>query len=140
MKKQLVVLFTLAAIALITFNSCEPFVENKIIIKNMADGSISLNVKAHLYDVPAGTELVINDFDRGKYEYETLYSVPYTVTDFAAVGDVSGEMNLIGGTEIFIVYTSTFTVTATTSTYTVYGSMTSSDSRDRKDPFVIVSP
>lgn len=141
MKKQLIVLFTLVTISLISFTSCEPFIENKIVIRNMADGDISLNIKAHLYDVPAGTELIINDFDRGVYEYETLYTIPYAVTNFNAEGDVAGEMNFIGGTEIFLLYSSTLTIstsgTSTNSTYTVYGSMTSSDSKDRVDPFAI---
>ena len=34
MKKQLIILFTLAAISVISFTGCEPFIENKITAKN----------------------------------------------------------------------------------------------------------
>ena len=40
MKKQLAVLFTFIAIALVSFTSCEPFIENKITIKNLAAGEM----------------------------------------------------------------------------------------------------
>ena len=62
MKKQLVVLFTLAAIALITFNSCEPFIENKITAKNLAAAGVVLNLRGQDYNIPAGETLVLSDF------------------------------------------------------------------------------
>lgn len=44
-------------------------------------------------------------------------------------------MNLIGGTEIYLLFTSAVTVSSTTTTYILYGSMTSSDDLNRQDPF-----
>lgn len=52
-------------------------------------------------------------------------------TDFSSDGDVAGELVLNAGTEILLVYTSTLVE----GTYTVYGSMTSSDDINRVDPF-----
>ena len=64
MKKQLVVLFTLVAIALITFTSCEPFIENKITAKNHAAAGVILNLRGQEYNIPAGEILVLNDFKK----------------------------------------------------------------------------
>ncbi|HRN27238.1 MAG: hypothetical protein IT276_14495 [Ignavibacteriaceae bacterium] len=135
--KKLVVLFTLAAIALITFNSCEPFIENKITIRNESSGRVWVNLKATIHEIASGDILVLSDFDRGKYDFETIYEIPFAVSSSSAEGDVAGVMNLIGGTEIFLMYTSAVTGTGTSSKYTIYGSMTTSDSNDRKDPFIV---
>ena len=132
MKKQLIILFTLIAISLITFTSCEPFIENKITFRNLAAADVKVNIRAHLYDVPAGETVILNDFKKGTFEFETLYSLPIGATDFSAQGDVSGEMILNAGTEILLIYTSV----TTDSEYVVYGSMTSSDDVNRVDPFV----
>lgn len=135
MKKQLIILFALTIVSLISFTSCEPFIENKITIKNLAAGSVIVNLKAQLYEVLPGQTLVLNDFDRGEFEFETTYSVPIAVSTASAEGDVAGTMNLIGGTEIYLLYTSAVTGTVPSLTYTLYGSMTSSDDVKRGDPF-----
>ena len=135
MKKQIILLLTVVVISLITFTSCEPFIENKITIKNEADGTVWVNLKAQIHEVLPGATLTLNDFDRGKYEFETIYSVPVSVTTATAEGDVAGTMNLIGGTEIYLLFTSAVTVSSTTTTYILYGSMTSSDDLNREDPF-----
>jgi hypothetical protein len=131
MKKQLIVLFTLVAISLVIFSSCEPFIENKITVRNLASGAVKLNIRAKLYDIAAGQTLVLNDFKKGTFEYETMYSVPSSATTFSAEGDVSGSMILNAGTEILLVYTSTID----SSNYVIYGSMTSTDDVNRVDPF-----
>jgi len=131
MKKQLIVLCTLVAISVITFTSCEPFIENKITIKNLSASDIKLNIRAQLYDIASGQTRVFSDFKKGTFEYETIYSVPLGATAFSAEGDVAGQMLLNAGTEVLIVYTSTIDA----GTYTIYGSMTSSDDVNRVDPF-----
>jgi len=131
MKKQLIILFTLVAISVISFTSCEPFIENKITIKNLAAGEIKLNIRAQLYDIAPGQTRVLSDFKKGTFEYETIYSIPLGATAFSAEGDVVGKMILNAGTEVLIVYTSTLDA----GTYTIYGSMTSSDDVNRVDPF-----
>ncbi len=131
MKKQIIFLFVLATMALIGFTSCEPFIENKIIAKNLAAGDVQLNIRGQVYNVPSGETIILSDFKKGTFEYETIYTLPAGVTDFSSEGDVAGEMVLNAGTEVLLVYTSTLTEGA----YVVYGSMTSTDDVNRVDPF-----
>jgi len=131
MKKQLTIIFTLVAISLITFTSCESFIENKVTFRNLAAADVKVNIRAHLYDVPAGETIILSDFKKGTFEFETIYAVPFGATEFSAEGDVSGEMVLNAGTEVLLIYTSAFTDSA----YVIYGSMTSSDDINRVDPF-----
>ena len=44
MRKQLLVLFTLVVISIISFTGCEPFIENKITVQNQASGDVRLVV------------------------------------------------------------------------------------------------
>ena len=130
MKKQLIVLFILVAISVISFTSCEPFIENKIIAKNLAAGDVQLNIRGQAYEVPAGQTVVINDFKKGTFEYSTIYSIPADATDFSEEGDVSGTMVFNAGTEISVTYTSTFI----DNSYTLYGVLVTSDDVNRTDP------
>lgn len=131
MKKQIVILLSLVIFSVISFTSCEPFIENKITARNLAAAEVKLNIRGQLYSIPAGETLILNDFKKGSFEYETIYSVPAGATQFSAEGDVSGELVLNAGTEVLIVYTSTLI----DESYTVYGSMTSTDDINRPDPF-----
>jgi len=131
MKKQLTILFTLVAISLITFTSCEPLIENKITLRNLATAEVKLNIRGQLHSVNPGQSVVLGDFKKGTFEYETIYTLPSGTTKFTAVGDVSGEMVLNAGTEILLLYTSVLS----DSQYTIYGYMTSSDDINRVDPF-----
>ena len=132
MKKQLIVLFTLATISLISLTSCEPFITNKITVRNLAAGDVQLNLRANLYNIPAGETFVLNDFKKGTFEYTTTYSLPAGTTEFSTDGDVSGQFVLNAGTEIVLLYSSTFI----DNKYTIYGALTSSDDVNRSDPFV----
>lgn len=131
MKKQIVILLSILTVAVIGFTSCEPFLENKITARNLAAAEVKLNLRGQLYSIPSGETLILNDFKKGSFEYETIYSVPSGVTEFAAEGDVSGEIKLNAGTEVLIVYTSTLVEES----YTLYGSLTSTDDINRSDPF-----
>jgi hypothetical protein len=131
MKKQIIILFTLVVISVISFTSCEPFIENKIIARNLAAADVKINIRGQVHSIAVGETLVLSDFKKGTFEYETIYSVPAGATDFSAEGDVSGEMVLNAGTEVLLVYTSTLTE----GSYVVYGSMTTTDDINRVDPF-----
>ena len=131
MKKQIVIFLSLVILSVISFTSCEPFIENKITARNLAAAEVRLNIRGQLYSIPAGETLILNDFKKGSFEYETIYSVPAGATQFSAEGDVSGELVLNAGTEVLIVYTSTLV----DESYTVYGSMTSTEDINRPDPF-----
>jgi hypothetical protein len=131
MKKQLVLLFTLIAISLITFISCEPFIVNKITAKNSAAGGVELTLRGKTYDIPPGETLILNDFTKGTFAYSTVYEIPFGISEASTVGAVSGEMKLLAGTEISLVYTSV----VDSAKYTLYGVLSSSDDVGRVDPF-----
>jgi hypothetical protein len=131
MKKQLIVLFTLAVISIVSFTGCEPFIENKITVDNRASGDVKFIIAGKTYDVAANSSLVLPDFKKGTFEYSTIYSVPLGITDASTEGDVAGNMVLNAGTEISLIYTSIMDET----TYTLFGVLTSSDDVNREDPF-----
>jgi hypothetical protein len=131
MRKQLLVLFTLAVISIVSFTGCEPFIENKITVENRASGDVKFIIAGKTYDVAANSSLVLPDFKKGTFAYETVYSVPFGITDASAEGAVAGNMVLNAGTEISLIYTSIMDET----TYTLFGVLTSSDDVNRPDPF-----
>lgn len=131
MRKQLIVLFTLVTISVIAFTSCEPFIENKITVQNQADGDVQFIIAGKTYDVDANSSLVLPDFKKGTFLYETIYQVPFGITDASAEGEVAGNMVLNAGTEILLKYTSIIS----DSSYTIFGILSSSDDVNRVDPF-----
>jgi hypothetical protein len=132
MRKQLLVLFTLVVISIISFTGCEPFIENKITVQNQAAGDVRLVVAGKTYDVLSNSSLVLPDFKKGTFAYETVYSVPFGITDASAEGAVAGNFVLNSGTEILLQYTSV----TIDSSYTIYGILTSSDDVNRVDPII----
>jgi len=130
MKQQLIILFTLAAIFVISFTGCEPLIENKITVQNQASGDVQFIIAGKTYDVEANSSLVLPDFKKGTFVYETIYQVPFGITDASAEGDVAGNMVLNAGTEILLKYTSI----VDTSKYTLFGILSSSDDVNRTDP------
>ena len=131
MKKQLIILFTLAAIFVISFAGCEPLIENKITAINNANYKVTLNIRGQVYPIEAGKSLVLNDFKKGSFEYSTVYVVPDGLTP-SAEGDIAGTMVLNAGTELLLVYTSI----QDNSSYTIYGVLTTSDDVNRVDPTI----
>lgn len=131
MKKNLIIFSAIIGI-IFSFVRCEPFIENKIIIQNNAAADVKLNIAGKIYNIPAGNNVVLADFKKGTFGYETIYSVPLGITTSSAEGAVSGQMKLLAGTEILLVYTSI----TDAETYTLYGSLTSSDDVNRTDPFL----
>ncbi len=131
MKKQIIFLFTFIVIVVISFTSCQPFIENKITVKNQADGDVQLIVAGKTYEITANTNLVLPDFPKGIFTYETVYRVPSGISAATSEGDVAGNMVLNAGTEILLQYTSV----TQDSSYTIYGILSSSDDVNRVDPF-----
>jgi len=129
MKKQFIILFTLVAISVISFTSCEPFIENKITIRNQAEGDVQFIMAGKTYEILANTSLVLPDFKKGTFAYETIYAVPSGITKATAKGDVAGNMIFNAGTEILLQYTSIME----DSSYTIYGILSSSDDVNRTD-------
>ena len=67
----------------------------------------------------------------GEYQYETIFDLPAGVTSFTSEGAVTGEIQMRGGTQCLLVYTSTFV----DGSYTIFGSFTTSDPSNRPDPW-----
>lgn len=130
MKKNLIILFSLVVISILSFTSCEPFIENKIIAKNDADFDVTLIVRGVEYPIPSNESLILNDFKKGEFEYSTIYSAPFGYRS-AAEGDVAGTFKLNAGTELLLLYDSRID----SSTYTIFGLLSSSDDINRIDPF-----
>lgn len=135
MKKHLIVFVVLVAIVS-GLIGCQPFIENKVIVQNKAAAAVKLLLAGKTYDVLPGEDLVISDVRKGSFEYSTIYSVPDGTTSYSAQGDVSGTMIFNAGTEILLVYTSTSVTSGTGLTYTIFGTLSSSDDINRTDPFV----
>ena len=130
MRKQLLALFTVSVISIISFTSCEPFIENKITVENRASGDVQFIIAGKAYLVEANSSEVFPDFKKGTFEYSTIYTIPAN-RDGSAEGDVAGSMVLNAGTEISLIYTSIMDET----NYTLFGVLTSSDDVNRSDPF-----
>ena len=100
MKKQLIVLFTLVTISLITFTSCEPFIQNKITIRNLAAGDVKLNLRGNLYDISAGQILVLNDFKKGTFEYKQPIPFQQELLNLLQTEMFQDNLILNAGTEV----------------------------------------
>jgi hypothetical protein len=130
MKKHLFNIVFIITISLITF-SCENLVENRITVRNLAQDQVTLVVQGKSYNIDASTEIVLNDFNRGDFPYVTLFDLPNGASALAEENDTIGNFVLIGGTQILLVYTSKLEA----GTYTLKGTLTSSDSDTRVNPF-----
>jgi len=87
---------------------CSSNVDNKITFRNFASNKIYINFRASVIEVEAGATTVISEIPQGTFSYETTYEIPAGATSYRAEGAVSGELSLKAGTEILIIYSSTF--------------------------------
>ena len=87
---------------------CSSNVGNKITLRNLASNKIYLNFRASIIEVEAGATTVITEIPKGTFAYETTFEIPAGTTSYTTSGDVSGELTLNAGTEVLIVYSSTF--------------------------------
>jgi hypothetical protein len=116
-------LYLLFAITSISFLSCSDGPINKITFQNLADGDVYVNFKGSQIEVLSQSTVELEDIDKGEYEYETIFTLPYGTTDFSSEGEMSGSFILKAGTKIYVTYTSV----SNEGTYTIYASVTSSD-------------
>lgn len=119
--KKILTIITILTIFMSFLSGCTSTVDNKITFQNFASNKIYVNFRASLIAVDAGKTVEITEIPKGKFSYSTTYEVPSGTTSSSAQGDVSGEVELVAGTKILIVYSSTFiqglyTISATKST------------------------
>lgn len=130
MKKHLIIFAVLVGI-ISGFMGCQPFIENKIVVKNDSASKITLILASTPYEILPGEYKTIPDIRKGSFQYSTIYTVPDGINDYKAEGDISGTMLFNAGTEILLVYTSIISADS----YTLFGVLTSSDDINRTDPF-----
>jgi hypothetical protein len=123
----------IAAILLLSvfgiFSGCTKNLENSIVLKNEAAGSIYFNFRGEVITVGAGKTATINSIPLGLYSYSTTYSVPASASSSAAQGDASGAIQINAGTKFLILYSSTFV----NGTYTLYATSSNSDDQTVDD-------
>jgi hypothetical protein len=103
--------------------SCSDGPINKITIQNLADGDVYLNFRGSQIEILSQSTVVLQDINKGEYEYETVFSLPYGITDFGSQGDMTGTFVLRAGTKISVIYSSV----TDEGKYTIYASVTTSD-------------
>ena len=116
-------IYLLLVILSISLSSCSDGPINKITIQNLADGDVILNFRGSQIEVLSQSTVVLQDIDKGEYEYETVFSLPYGATDFDSEGEMSGTFTLKAGTKISVIYTSVLNE----GSYTIYASVSTSD-------------
>jgi hypothetical protein len=129
-------LYLLLAIMSISLLSCSEGPINKITFQNLAAGDVYVNFKGSQIEVPSQTSVVLEDIDKGEYEYETVFSIPYGTTSFSSEGDISGTFIFRAGTKILVMYTSVLT----DGVYTIYASVTVSDDINWDDGINPIDP
>jgi hypothetical protein len=129
-------LYLLLAIMSISLLSCSEGPINKITFQNLAAGDVYVNFKGSQIEVPSQTSVVLEDIDKGEYEYETVFSIPYGTTSFSSEGDISGTFIFRAGTKILVMYTSVLT----DGVYTIYASVTVSDDINWDDGINPINP
>ncbi len=121
-------IFAFLFVSVLLLSGCSADYENTLTLKNLASGTIYLNFRGEITTVPAGKTVVLSKLPKGRFEYETTYSIPAGVTNSTAVGDVSGELIFKAGTKTLILYSSTISE----DTYTIFATKTTSDDLDDK--------
>ena len=120
--KQTFIYFSLILLS-ITLLSCSDGVDNSITFQNLASNDVFVNFRGSKIDVPNGSTIILKEIDKGEYEYETNYESPVGTTSSSAEGETSGTFVIDAGTNILVIYSSTFIE----GTYIIYASVTTSD-------------
>jgi len=117
------IFYLLLVILSVSLLSCSDGPINKITFQNLAAGDVLVNFKGSQIEVPSQSTAVLQDIDKGEYEYETIFSIPYGATEFGSEGDISGTFILRAGTKIIVTYTSVLKE----GKYTIYATVTNSN-------------
>jgi len=117
------IFYLLLVISSVSLLSCSDVPINKITFQNLAAGDVLVNFKGSQIEVPSQSTAVLQDIDKGEYEYETIFSIPYGATEFGSEGDISGTFILRAGTKIIVTYTSVLKE----GKYTIYATVTNSN-------------
>ena len=122
MKQKAIFLFLI--LLSVSLLSCSDSPINTITIQNKASNSVYLNFKGELSsEVTSGGSIQMTDILKGSYEYETIFEIPSNAAEYEASDNCAGTLVLSAGTNILIIYTSSFDGTK----YSLDASITTSD-------------
>jgi len=110
--------------------NCSSSLENSITFQNLASNRIFINFRGELITVEAGETKIVKEIPKGLFTYSTTYEIPAGAQGSSTSGDVSGEMNILAGTKILIVYSSTYI----DGNYTLFATFSSSDDQSQITP------
>jgi hypothetical protein len=128
--RQKLTYLSFVLLAFILLN-CSEGVDNSITFQNMASGDVFVNFRGSKVDVPSGSTVVLEDIDRGEFQYETIYQIPSGTTNSSVEGEGAGTIIMDAGINVLVIYTSTFV----DGTYTLYVSVTTSEDQTvEEDP------
>lgn len=116
-------------IGFVGFN-CSGSLENSITFENLATNRIFINFRGELITVEAGETKIVKEIPKGLFTYSTTYEIPAGAKGSSTSGVVSGSVNIIAGTKILIVYSSTYIDGA----YTLFATLSSSDDQTELTP------
>ena len=123
-------LFICVILSFTLINGCSGKVNNSVTFKNLALGTVYVNFRGDAITITPGNSTTIQEIPKGLYNYATTYSLPAGAIGGSAQGDVKGNLNIMAGTKITILYSSTlvsgaYILFATISTSDDQGSLTS---------------
>lgn len=121
-------IFAFLFVSVLFLSGCSADYENTLTLKNLAAGTVYFNFRGEITTVPAGKTVILSKLPKGRFEYETTYSIPAGVTNSTTAGDVRGELIFKVGTKTLILYSSTISE----DTYTIHATKTTSDDLDDK--------
>jgi len=121
--KKILAITALFAICMSFLSGCSNSVDNSLTFKNGASNKIYINFRGSLIAVDANKTMELTDVERGTYTYETTFEVPAGTMSANSEGAVSGQVSLVAGTKILVVYSSIFS----DGTYTLGATISSSD-------------
>lgn len=128
--KQKLTYFSFVVLAFLLLN-CSEGPLNSVTFKNMASNDVFVNFKGSQVDVPSGSTVVLEEIDRGEFEYETIYEIPGNATSSSVEGEGAGTIIMDAGTDVLVIFTSTFI----DQIYTLYVSVTTSEDQTvEEDP------
>jgi hypothetical protein len=94
--------------------------KNELVIRNWAEGQITLNFRGEIFEVPRNTERTISDIPNGSYTYSATMTLPAGASELTTEGDVSGNLDFAySSSRYYILYSST----RNDSTYVVYATV-----------------
>jgi hypothetical protein len=116
-------LFICIILSFVFINGCTGKVNNSVSFRNLSQGTVYINFRGTAFTVNPGSTSIIQEIPKGTYNYSTTFSIPAGTIGASTQGAVNGNLTIIAGTKITILYSSTLINGA----YILYATISSSD-------------